>query len=104
MSKIPRPTKEAINEAYTKILKKDLSTLSTEEINKHLKRFDSEFKKRQPTLFKFIMGICKGHMEVTNSSILTSQLILYIMVIIDSLYIQEEIDDVGDIFNQGEKQ
>jgi len=103
MSKIPQPTKEAINEAYYKILRKDLKTLNSEQIQKHLKKFDSEFKKRQPVLFKFITDVCKGHMEITNNMILTPQLILYVMVIIDSLYIQEEVDDIGNVFNQGEE-
>ena len=103
MTKIPKPTKEAIDECYNSIIKTNMHMLDNKEMREHLKKYHDKFKERQPGLYTYIEKICRGHEEMTKGLILAPQFFLYMMIAIDSLYVQEEIDDVEDIFKEGEE-
>lgn len=95
---IPKPTKEAVNESYAKIVRKDFSTISEEDMQIHLKKYHDILKDRQPGLYEYISKLCMGHDDTMEGNIQTPQFILYSMIMIDSLYVQKEMDEVGKLF------
>lgn len=103
MNKIPKVSDEALEEAYNKFIKKDFATMQTKELRDHIKRCSKDFSDKQPDLFKFVNDIFEGHSNITGDSINIAQLGIYVMIIVDSFYIQKEIDEVKELFNEGEE-
>lgn len=99
MTRIPVPTKEAVDEAYNKVITKNITKLDESTVKEYFEQFQHSFKERQPGLYKYVEKVCKGHDKLTNGSMLSPQFFLYMMIAIDSLYIQEEIDDVEKLFD-----
>jgi hypothetical protein len=97
--KLPIPTKEAIDESYSKIVRKDFETISEEDMHTHLKKYHDEFKSKQPGLYEYLTKLCVGHDERMNGTIQTPQFILYMLITIDSMYVQKEMDEVGKLFD-----
>ena len=62
----------------------------------------SAFKDRQPRMFEFVSNIVQSHTKNTEGIMHVSQLVLYLMVMLNSIYIQEEVNQIVDIF-KGEK-
>ena len=102
MSKIPKPTKEALEEAYSKIIRNDFATMPDEVMEQHLRKHHDVLADRQPGIHEFIKNICTGHTNEMEGIIQVPQFALYMIVLMDSLYVQKEIDEVEDIFNQDE--
>ncbi len=101
MTAIPKVTAEACKEAYYKIINKNSKMLEIEDLKKHLHKVSDEFTKKQPEIQIFVSKLIDGHMSQTNGVIGAAQFALYVMIAVESIYIQEEIDDVKKLFNEG---
>jgi len=103
MSKIPKPTQAALDEAYSKIILDNFANMADSELEDHLRKHHDTLAERQPGIHEFIKRICSGHTAETKALINVPQFALYVMILMDSLYVQKEIDEVTDIFNQDEE-
>ena len=105
MTKVPKVSEEAIAEAYKKlesVMKHSAKTNNYEQMEKVLKESNDNFVKNQPEIHKFVGSVMKLHLTATQGTLLAPQLALYVMVIMNSLYVQQEMDDVGGLFDFGE--
>lgn len=98
MGKIPVPTSEAIMESYNKIIRKDLNDLSYKDMSTHLKKHLNNFQIKQPELYKYVKKLSKDHIEILEGNMSIPQFLLYTLVLIDSLYVQDEINEIGKLF------
>lgn len=98
MTHIPKASAEACEEAYYKIINKNIKSLDTEKLKNHLTKVTNDFATKQPEIQNFVTKLIEGHMEQTGGVIIAPQFALYVMIAIESLYIQKEIDDVKNLF------
>lgn len=103
MTAIPKVSAEACEEAYYKIINKNIKILEEEELRDHLSNVSKDFTNKQPEIQKFVSKLIEGHMEHTDGMLGAAQFILYVIMTIESIYIQKEIDDIAILFKEGDK-
>jgi len=99
MNKIPKVSYQAIEEAFKSVASLDLNTMEEEEVKNHLKQYSQEFSKRQPELFKFTQQMMENHDRITDGKLVSAQFAIYMTIVVKSLYIQKEIDEVTNLFD-----
>ena len=101
MSKIPKVSEEAMKESYIKFqhgLNNSIDSGNPIEMLKILREYGEEFLDKQPQVFEFVTKIMEAHVRDMDGIILAPQLSIYIMIILNSMYIQQEIDDIDKLF------
>ena len=102
MSEITKPTQEALDESYEKVIPNNFGAMPEKEMEDHLRKHHDILAERQPGVHEFLKRIAAGHTAETKGMINIPQFALYMIVLMDSFYVQKEIDEVTDIFNQDE--
>jgi hypothetical protein len=103
MSKIPKVSEQAMKEAHLKFQEAMTDSMVNGDpfkMYKTLRESQEKFRREQPEVFEYITSLMESHCEFTEGMIVAPQLELYVMVVINSLYIQKEIDEVGNLFEE----
>lgn len=100
MKNMPIVSKEAINEAFNKFNNIDMT--NHKEIKRVLIANRDSFIDKQPEIAEFIYGICNAHDKIQEGVMVTTQFIMYAIIIIASMHIQKEMDDIEKLFNEGD--
>lgn len=102
MSDIPKVSEKAIKEAhqaFNKALMESIRSNNPKKMQKVIKETSVFFKEQQPEVYQFIKTITEAHIDHTDGLIIAPQLVLYVMIIIKSMYIQKEIDEISSLFD-----
>ena len=99
MRNIPKVSAEAIEEAY-KTLSNILATEDEDFVKKHFMTQKNKFETRQPEIGEFVQVMCDRHIEQLEGVLTIPHFCIYVMTLIDSFYIQNEMDDIKDLFNK----
>jgi hypothetical protein len=106
MKKVPKVTERALKEIREKVneaIEVAYNTDNPDHLAKLCDEVVDELADRQPHLYNFLMEINKGHLAHMNGMLLVTHLNLYVTMLLKSIYIQEEYDNLEDMFNLGEK-
>ena len=95
---IPRVTKDAIEESFMSV-STSLANLNDEKAKKKIENTILAFKTRQPDIFEHLSHIFKFHLDHNKGMCHVQQLTVYLILIMNSLYIQEELNEVKKIFD-----
>lgn len=103
---IPIIKYEAIVEASKNISHNSMDVSTEAEAKKwmdNMVELRDRFISRQPELATFIQGIISSHTELNKGNFDCLQFLVYIITIMDSLYIQFEVDDLTKLFSKGDR-
>lgn len=98
---LPEVSYEAVMESYESFSKM-VTSEDMEYIAKNLTTQRNKAVSRQPNILEFVVNICQNHKQITEGNMTTEHFIMYTLVIIDSFYRQNEIEDIRELFNKGE--
>jgi len=95
---IPQVTNDAIEESFKKMTMsiKELYNLASDE---RVKAAILKFKEEQPDIFKNLADMMTFHYHNTEGMITIHQVVLYVIILMNSIYIQEEINDCKKLFD-----
>jgi hypothetical protein len=103
MKKIPKVSEAAMREAHAKFqeaMNDSMVKGDPFKMFKTLRESQEKFYKEQPEIYEYISCIMESHCEATEGMIIAPQLELYVMVVLNSMYIQQEMNEVGDLFEE----
>lgn len=100
-SKVPKVQEKA----YEEVFEKCISMLNKrhenpEEWVNFMLESDALLYKKQPVLHNFIEAMIDGHSDKFEGKLDVNQFFLYVAIVFKSLYNQEEIDNIGDLFEE----
>ena len=100
---IPKVTENALREAISQVIsKKVLNEMTQEEAQAHLDKYSAELQKRQPELVKYLLHNMAYLQKINKDYMKANLLPLHAAIVINSLYIQDEINEVERLFNLDE--
>ena len=100
---IPKVTSEALLEATKQINAQDHLRMKPNEWESYIKSYGLDLKEKQPELMSMVFQNINLANEFSDGYIKSEALFLVSAVLINALYIQEEIEDVGKLFNDWDK-
>jgi len=95
---IPKVTNDAIEESFKKMTM-NVNELYNLASDKRVKDAILKFKAEQPDIFKNLADIMAFHYHTTEGMITIHQVVLYVIILMNSIYIQDEINDCKKLFN-----
>lgn len=95
---IPVASKDAIEESFLNI-GKSLANVNVEDAKKRMEKIILTFKAKQPEIFEHLSYIFSFHLKNNDGMCPIQLLTVYTILIINSLYIQNELDELKELFN-----
>ncbi len=95
---IPKASENAIRESFT-TMGKDIVNLKDDAVQKRMHDFILEFKAKQPQIFDQLSYLFLFHAEHTKGICDMQQFTVYTILLINSLYIQQELNDIKKLFD-----
>lgn len=99
---IPRVSPEAIAEACGLVASQKIFDMDKKETDDYLIRYTERLVKQQPELSAFLKRVLDFHRKETKGMAMATSIPLFCSIILNALYIQEEMDDIGSIFKDME--
>lgn len=95
---VPKISKEALQEACGLVATLNESNKNDKEIKEYLLRYNEDFRNKQPELHAFLERTLNFHMSQMQGMALATSIPLFCSIVVNAMYIQSEIDEIGDIF------
>jgi len=93
---LPKVTEKALKEAIAQVIsKKVLTDMTQEEAQAYLDRCSNELQKKQPELVTYLS---QNISKLNDGYMRADLLLIHVAIVINSLYIQDEIDEVERLF------
>ena len=95
---IPKVSREAVAEACSLVASRKIFDMDAKQTHDFLVKYNAEMKTKQPELFAFLQRTDKFYTKEFGGKALGAHIPLFCSIVINALYIQNEIDKIDDIF------